>query len=281
MGRNSWECVVDGFGRLEAPCFDLEGRLCFADRRPPGAIFRLEADGSVTEVAKCEAVGGLVPHADGGLVVSARTVSVLEPQGDQRVVSQPVGGWGFNDSVTDADGNLFVGMHGEQPTGEAPAVTASLWKLSRGGEATMCYDGIQMTNGVGLSPDGSRLYHNDTTPRTVWVSDISADGLPIDRRAFFELNEGGPDGMAMDESGCVWIAAITAGRVVRVTPDGKEDLTVETPSKWVASLCFGGPDGRDLYVVTFGGEPYDPERSGAVYRTRVAASGAPVVPATI
>ncbi len=281
MGGVSWERVADGFGRLEAPCFDLQGRLCFADRQPPGAIFRLETDGSVTRLAECEGVGGLIPHAGGGLAVSARSVFVLESDGSERVVREPVGGYGFNDSVTDADGNLFVGMHGEQPTGRPPAVTASLWKLSRGGEATMCYDGIQMTNGVGLSPDGSRLYHNDTTPKTVWVSDISADGLPVDRRPFFQLQEGGPDGMAMDESGCVWIAAITAGRVVRISPDGKEDMALETPSAWVASLCFGGRDGRDLYIVTFGGEPYDAERSGAVYRTRVDIPGVAVVPAAV
>ena len=281
MGRVSWECVANGFGRLEAPCVDLEGRLCFADRRPPGVIYRLESDGAVSELAQVDDVGGLAPHAGGGLVVSARAVSVLDAAGRRRPVREPAGGWGFNDMATDPEGNLFVGMHGERPTGQPPVATASLWKLAKGGAATRCYDGIQLTNGIGLAPDGSRLYHNDTTPKTVWVSDLSEDGLPVNRRAFFRLENGGPDGMAVDASGCVWIAAITAGQVVRVTPDGKEDLTVDTPSKWVASLCFGGDDARDLYIVTFGGEPYDPGRSGAVYRTRVDVGGAAIVPATV
>jgi sugar lactone lactonase YvrE len=226
-------------------------------------------------------VGGLVAHADGGLVVSARTVFILAPDHVQCLVHEPIGGWGFNDLATDAAGAVFVGMHGEQPTGEVPTITASLWKLTKAGEATRCYDGIQMTNGIGISPDGSRLYHNDRTPRTVWVSDLTEEGLPVNRRAFFELGDGAPDGMAIDESGCVWIAAITAGKVVRVTPDGREDGTLDTPSRWVASLCFGGRDGRDIYVVTFGGDPYDPEGSGAVYRSRVDVAGAPVVPANI
>jgi sugar lactone lactonase YvrE len=281
MGRATWECVAEGFSRLEAPCMDMQGRLCFADRRPPGAVYRLEGDGSVTELAQLDDIGGLVAHAAGGLVVSARDVSVLEPAGPSRVVRQAVGGWGFNDMTTDPEGNVFVGMHGERPTGQPPEVTASLWKLTKDSEATRCYDGIQMTNGVGVSPDGRRLYHNDTTPKTVWVSDLSDDGRPVNRRVFFQLQNGGPDGMAVDESGGVWVAAITAGQVVRVTPDGRQDLTLDTPSKWVASLCFGGPDGRDLYIVTFGGEPYDPEHSGAVYRTRVDVGGAAIVPATI
>jgi sugar lactone lactonase YvrE len=65
----------------------------------------------------------------------------------------------------------------------------------------------------------------------------------------------------MDESGCVWIAAIAAGQVVRLTPDGRQDLVLEAPAPYVASLCFGGSDLRDMYVVTFGGEPYDSEPS--------------------
>ena len=27
-----WELLIEGFGKLEAPCLDLEGRLCFVDR---------------------------------------------------------------------------------------------------------------------------------------------------------------------------------------------------------------------------------------------------------
>src|SRR5258708_38942781 len=36
-----WEVVVDGLGRLEAPCLDLAGQLCFSDIAGDGAIYRL------------------------------------------------------------------------------------------------------------------------------------------------------------------------------------------------------------------------------------------------
>jgi xylono-1,5-lactonase len=277
-----WEVAVDGYSRLEAPCLDAEGRLCFAERLPPGAVLRVEPDGSVTELARSEHVGGLLPHAGGGLVVSARTVFVLEEDGRQRCVRQPVGGWGFNDMTTDSAGNVFVGMHGERPTGQPPSITASLWRLGSDGSAMRCYDGIQLTNGLAISPDGSRLYHNDTTPRTVWVSDLDSEGLPHNRRVFFRMDgDGSPDGMAIDESGCVWIAAIAAGEILRLTPHGQQDLVLDAPAPYVASLCFGGSDLRDLYVVTFGGEPYDPGRTGGVYRTRMDIAGAGITPARL
>ena len=63
--------------------------------------------------------------------------------------------------------------------------------------------------------------------------------------------------MAIDESGCLWVAAIGSGKLIRVTPNGEEDQVSEGPEDWTSSVCFGGVDRRDLYAVTFGGEPYD------------------------
>lgn len=277
----NWELMADGLGRLEAPCLDGRGQLCFADIRPPGAVYRLDGDGVVTKLADREHVGGLVAHAGGGLLASGHDVAVLDEYGGVRVVLEPGDGWGFNDLTTDAAGNVFVGRHGEKPTGKAPTVAASLWRIGAAGQASRCYGGIQLTNGLGFSPDGSHLYHNDTVIRTLLVSDVGADGRLANRRVCFVLDAGSPDGLAVDADGCVWVAAMSAGRIIRVTPDGREDLVLESPSRWPASVCFGGADGRDLYVVTFGGEPYDSDRAGAVFRTRVDVPGAPVTPAMV
>ena len=250
-----WDVLVEGLGRLEAPCLDLDGQLCFSDIADEGAIYRLRADGDLETVVRGRHhVGGLVAHADGGLVATGSTVAVIDDRGE-RVVMTPEGGWGFNDLTTDAQGNVFVGMHGERPSANAPEIEASMWRIGRDNSITHCYGGIQLTNGVGMSPNGERLYHNDTLRRVVWVSDLSADGLLTNRRVFHELRDGMPDGMAIDDAGCIWIAAIMAGKVVRVTPDGDEDLVLETPMPYVSAVCFGGSDGHDLYVTTFGGPP--------------------------
>ena len=56
--------------------------------------------------------GGLMPHAENGLVATGSTVVVIDDTGT-RTVMEPESGWGFNDFTTDASGNLFVGMHAE------------------------------------------------------------------------------------------------------------------------------------------------------------------------
>jgi D-xylonolactonase len=172
-------------------------------------------------------------------------------------------------------------MHAEPPKATPPAVEASAWRIGTDMVIKHCYGGIQLTNGMGLSPDGSRLYHNDTLPGLVWVSDLGADGMPTGLRPFHHLSDGLPDGMAVDEAGGVWVAAIGAGKVVRIAPDGREDLVLEVAMPYVSALCFGASDRRDLFVTTFGGPPYDLQHTGSVVTTRVDVAGSAVTPARV
>ena len=48
----------------------------------------------------------------------------------------------------------------------------------------------------------------------------------------------------------------------------------------VTSVCFGGPDRRDFYIVT-GDNVADPDRGGTIFRTRMAVPGCAVAAAKI
>jgi sugar lactone lactonase YvrE len=128
MTATTWDVVVDGLQRLESPCIDLDGNLCFSDIAGDGAIYRLGSDDTLEMISTRRNVGGLVPHAAGGLVATGPTVVVIDNKG-KRTVMEPEGGWGFNDFATDASGNLFVGMHAEPPKATPPAVEASAWRI--------------------------------------------------------------------------------------------------------------------------------------------------------
>jgi D-xylonolactonase len=171
-----------------------------------------------------------------------------------------------------------VGRFDHDPMPPALGRGGSLWRISRGGGVTQHYDGIEVTNGIGVSPDGAWLYHNDTGAKTVWVSALTEDGIPVNRRRLHQFQGQSPDGMAIDESGCLWIALMGSGRFARLTPEGAVDQLAEGPADWTASICF---DGRDIYAVTFGGAPYDPRRSGGIYRARAEVAGAVIHPAQV
>ena len=74
---------------------------------------------------------------------------------------------------------------------------------------------------------------------------------------------------------------IAHGSAVKVfEPDGTERQTIPVPLPMVTSLCFGGADRRDLYIVT-GSIGSGREDAGTVYRLRVDVAGLPVAPARI
>ena len=65
-----------------------------------------------------------------------------------------------------------------------------------------------------------------------------------------------------------------------LSPDGAEVGRVEVPARMVTSLCFGGTDRRDLYIVT-GDNTADPIRGGTIFRTRAETPGCLVTTATV
>ena len=141
-------------------------------------------------------------------------------------------------------------------------------------------DGIMLTNGLGFSPDGTRLYHCDARTDIIRVYDVHDDGSVSAWRTFAHLEGDTPDGMAVAQDGSVWVALAHSGSVAVLEPDGAERQRLAVPLPMVTSVCFGGDDLRDLYVVT-GSRRGPSENCGTVYRTRVDVPGLPLVPARV
>ena len=269
------ELLSEGWGLIEAPRVDDDDCLHFSDV-PNGGVYKRFPDGEIeTVIPKRRGVGGMVFHRDGGLVVGGRNVQHVV-DGETRVLFDP-GFPGFNDLHTDALGRVYVGSIKVDPFDEnAVNPGGELWRLASDQEPIEIYDGVLITNGIGFSPDGLLLYHADSVPGRVWVSDVEGDAVS-GKRVFVEDRVNATDGLAVDVEGGVWVAQPNGGKVQRYTPDGEEDAQVEIPDPMVTSVCFGGADMQDLYVVT-GGQT---SRGGCIYRTRVDVAGVPVAKATI
>ena len=101
-------------------------------------------------------------------------------------------------------------------------------------------------NGLAFSPDEKKLYVADSgTPRHIRAFDVAADGTVSNGRVFCTIDKGGPDGIRVDRDGRVWSSA---GDGVHIFgPDGNrigKILVGEAP----ANLCFGGNDGKTLFI---------------------------------
>ncbi|MBI5088808.1 MAG: SMP-30/gluconolactonase/LRE family protein [Actinobacteria bacterium] len=267
------EALAWGYGLVEGPRVDTWGNPYFSDVHG-GGVHRLRPDGAIDLVVpKRRGVGGVALHRDGGIVISGRNIChVLD--GETRIVFAPDAP-GLNDLFVDAAGRVVCGTMRSDPFSmDGPRVTGECWLIDTDGLARELYDDVSLTNGIGFAPDGRTLYHSDTT-RGIWAHDYD-DGRVANRRLLVQRDDLSPDGLAVDEAGTVWVADVSGSGAVRgFAPDGAEVGRVEVPARMVTSLCFGGPDGRDLYVVTADNTDV-PDRGGTIFRTRAEVPGCAV-----
>jgi D-xylonolactonase len=277
------ERLASGFRLVEGPTIDPDGNLVFSDVQG-GGIHRLLPDGKVEEVIPHRrGVGGIAVHADGGFVISGRNVSWKRPDGETVVLlDREHEGMSFNDLTTDPDGRIYVGslLFNPLDDGSSPRQEGDLYLIDLDGTTTAIHPGVSLTNGLGVSPDGTALYHSDTGAHAVWRYDRAADGSVSNRRPLYQHEKADPDGLAVAADGSVWIAMAGSGEVLGVAPDGSviESISVEVPM--VTSVCFGGNGLEDLYIVTGDrGAPRDV--AGAIYRTKAPRPGLPVAAARV
>src|SRR5262245_32489098 len=284
-GGTSMQALAKGYGLIEGPVWDRERGLIYSDVLF-GGVFALGRDGNVSSVFEHRrGIGGMALHVAGGLVVSGRNISFKPFSGGATVTlldSDPDhGNVGYNDITTDAKGRIYAGSLGVSPVfadGRAPQA-GNLYLIDLDGSSRMVGRDVQLTNGLGFSPDGRTLYHSDSRRSAVCCYSVSADGSLGEKRVFVKVEKGVPDGLVVSEDGAVWVALAGAGHGVAVfASDGKQRDFVEIPQPMCTSLCFGGADLKDLYIVS-GAEGSGSERGGSVFRHRTKVAGLPVAPA--
>jgi gluconolactonase len=156
-----------------------------------------------------------------------------------------------------------------------------LYLIDLDGSSRMVGRDVELTNGLGFAPDEKTLYHSDSRRQSVFKYAVKADGSLGPKELFVRTSRGVPDGLVVSQDGAIWVALAGRGHGVAVfAPDGRERDFVEIPQPMCTSVCFGGADLKDLYIVS-GSEGSGSERGGAVYRTRVDFAGVPVSPARV
>jgi sugar lactone lactonase YvrE len=272
--------LATGYGLIEGPVWDPAKGLYFSDVTG-GGIYLLDHSGEVSQaVPKRRGVGGLALHRDGGLVVGGRDiVHVSLADHSMRVLlpqTAAEGAVGFNDLTTDAHGRVYAGSIAFAVFKAEEMKPGNLYVIDRAGQGRQISGGVLLTNGLGFSPDGRRLYHSDALRELIRVYDVNEDGSVGHWRAFAATGPGSvPDGLKVAADGSVWVADAHNGRVAVFEPDGRHRRDISVPRPMVTSLCFGGDDLRDLYIVT-GSWQGPSEACGTIYRLRSDVAGLPL-----
>lgn len=159
-----------------------------------------------------------------------------------------------NDIVFDADGGFWFTDHGVHATDEDVGATV-LYATADGTQIRGVVHGLDATNGVGLSPDGTRLYVAETYRGRLFAWDVTGPGelaSPDDPQLVFDY-EGAAmfDSLAVDGSGSVCVATLLTGGVSIVTPEGAVEF-LSTGDPLTTNICFGGDDLRTAWITSSG-----------------------------
>jgi sugar lactone lactonase YvrE len=210
-----------------------------------------------------QAVGAVVPCADAGQGWIAATefgFSRLRADGSFQVLAEPERGrrpaTRMNDGKCDPRGRFWAGSMAHDRARGAGTLHLLAGDISR-----PALGQVTISNGLAW-PGADELLYIDTPTQRVDRLLVAADGGIASRETAFAIAPGlgAPDGMTVDQEGCLWIAMWGAGTVLRFTPAGEVVARISLPARQVSSCCFGGPDLRTLFVTT-SQENYTPGQS--------------------
>ena len=147
-----------------------------------------------------------------------------------------------NDLAMTSDGTLYA----SDPNWKND--TGQVWRIDKNGTVKRVAEKMGTSNGLDVSPDGKTLYVNESVQRNVWAFTMARDGSLTDKRLLKKFDDHGFDGMRCDVDGNLYITRHGKGTVVKLSPGGKELQEVDVLGSKPTNLCFGGPDGRTVYV---------------------------------
>lgn len=225
-----------------------------------GQLYRIGADGSVTELAS---TGGFMYGValDADLNVYAcdfgnASVARITPSGDVSTYSSGTADRPMrvpNFASFDDEGNLYVTDSGEWGSDDG-----LLYRIAPDGTTTVWTDGLsRFPNGCCLSADGGSLYVVESRGRAISRIAIADDGSAGAVEQIADLTGSQPDGIALATDGSLIVGHYRPDRVSVIRTDGSIEVLAEDPDGVVlnqpANVAFVGEGLGEIVVSSLGG----------------------------
>ncbi len=163
---------------------------------------------------------------------------------------------GPNDIVFDQAGGFWFTDHGKNRPRERD-ITGVFYAKADGSLLKEVIFPSENPNGIGISPDGKRLYVAETYTCKLYAYNIGEPGEIIfdqgllgDSGQFLYSPSGYKffDSLAVDADGNICVATIGECGISVISPEGELVEFVATDDPFTTNICFGGPDLRTAYI---------------------------------
>jgi gluconolactonase len=234
---------------IEGPACDAQGNVYAVNFERQQTIGKITPDGSGSVFVELpgKSVGNGIRFSRTGFMFVAdyvgHNVLRVDPMTKKVTVfahsdqmSQP------NDLALAPDGTLYASdPNWKQSTGQ-------LWRIDVNGSIKNLAENMGTCNGIEVSPDGKTLYVNESVQRNVRAFHISPERRLEGKRLLKKFDDFGFDGMRCDVDGNLYIARHGKGTVVKLSPTGEILREIDVLGPMPSNVCFGGLDGRTIYV---------------------------------
>ncbi|MFJ7724764.1 SMP-30/gluconolactonase/LRE family protein [Neobacillus sp. NPDC097160] len=230
-----WEKVTTGSGFIEGINFDRNGQIWMVSPAT-GEIMKVENDQvKIVDKNTNKLPVGAMFHKDGRLFITDVTGELYAyntTTGERTLIVNSYNGKplnGLNDLVFDESGGLYftepMGSSATKPIGR-------VFYLPPGSsEPQLFQENIAYPNGIAISGDGQRVYISDfATNRIISVPSKNAKDSREVAFVFGQFEGGiGPDGLAVDSEGNLYLAHFQAGEIAVLDASGFKYGTIRLP----------------------------------------------------
>ena len=258
---------------LEGPCWDSDKQIIYCVSIDQHYIYGINTlNGDVRSYPTLGPVGCVVID-DNGMLVSAEKEGIyqIDPNTQERFLIAQFENDGlmrYNDGKLDPSGRFLVGTKGDLGNYSGKGKLFSY----DGTTVKTIISGTTISNGLGFSQNGEKMYFIDTPTKKVGQYQYKLDsGDAIFERYVVEIaGKGWPDGMCVDIDDMIWVAEWDGGQVCKWNPDtGEKLLDVKLPCQRVTSCCLGGENLDYLFITTAKDSSNKEPFAGGLFRLKI------------
>ena len=258
---------------MEGPCWDSKEQAIYCVSIEQSLIYRLNTiSGEVTSYPTIGHVGCAVIDKDGMLLsaekggiykINSKTKErffIAQFEEDIRMR--------YNDGKMDPKGRFIIGTKGDKDNLPGKGKLFSY----DGQNVKTLITGTTISNGIGFSLKGDKMYFIDTPTKKVarYHYDLETGEADFEGFVIVITGNGLPDGMCVDIDDNIWVAEWEGGQVCKWNPEtGLKLKEIKLPCANVTSCCIGGVEFDTLFITTAKNTTFNEPLAGGLFQIKI------------